>query len=88
MKKLYSLSAVNEAIDTLSAAGYTVYSVPGSLLDSFILEAPDADHWNYIFMEEYLNRWSSAYSVRRCSKISKATWKWYEKSLAWWDRAD
>ena len=88
MKKYFGGKEVWDAVAQLENDGYEILSVPGSLLDSYICVAPDENHWNYIFREEYLNESSSAYSFRRCGKISKATWKWYEKSLAWWDRAD
>lgn len=74
-KNLYSMKAVDKLVDELVNKYHYdfVRLADGSLLDgSFILVAPDENHYHFVVREVYLNEWSSAYTVRRASKISKA----------------
>lgn len=80
MRGLYSLKAVEQAVNELEKAGYEIIVIDGCLIDSYVCIAPDENHWNYIFYEHYLNEWSSAYKVRRCSKISKRVERWMEQN--------
>ena len=78
MKNLYGLEEVERFIaEKLDPLGYEVYAVSGGLLDNLFCYAPDDKHYNFIFKEEYLNSWSSAYSMRRCMKMPK----WAEKMI-------
>lgn len=72
MKNLYTFDAVNEYIRAkLLPLGYEVWTIPGSLIDSYVCIAPDEEHYNFVFREEYLNEWSSALSCRRCQRLPK-----------------
>ena len=70
-KKLYTMEAVDLAVEELQRKGYEIVNLGGCLLDSYFCIAPDEQHYHFYFAEEYLNEWSSAYSVRRYSKIPK-----------------
>jgi len=80
MMHIYSQDAVDRAAQKLFKLGYTFHALPGSLIDPFVAEAPDDHHWNYVFKEVALNEWSSAYTVRKCRKISAAIWKQVSKA--------
>lgn len=80
MRGLYGLEEAEQAVNELEKGGWEIIVVEGVLLDSYVCIAPDDRHWNYIFYEHYLNEWSSAYKVRRCSKISKRVERWMEKN--------
>ena len=71
--KLYSSTAVEKAVETLLTMGYEMMEITeGCLLEwgKLVMVAPDDKHYNYIFTEQYLNEWSSAYRVARRSKLS------------------
>ena len=71
MAKLYSMAAVDDALEFLTENGYEIVTIPGSLLDSYICIAPDDSHYNVILRENYVNAWSSAYTVRNYKKLPK-----------------
>lgn len=72
MKKLYTYQAVDKFIaEKLAPAGYEIEEIPGALVDSYICIAPDAEHYNFIFREEYINEWSSGLSCRRYQKLPR-----------------
>jgi len=71
MAGLYTMTAVDNALDKLMRNGYDIFLIPGTLIDSYVC-VPDTDmKWIYEFRETPLNAWSSAYTVRRHSKMSK-----------------
>ena len=70
-KTLYTVKAVDEAIDQLIDMGYEIVIIPGSLIDSYICISPTPSMYNYEFRENAINEWSSAYTVRRSSKLSE-----------------
>lgn len=71
MTGLYTMAAVDTALQKLISNGYDIILIPGTLLDSYVC-IPDTDmKWIYEFRETYLNEWNSAYTVRRHSRISK-----------------
>lgn len=71
MKNYYTAQSVYEAVGKLEEMGYEIVTIEGCLLDSYIAIAPDEQHYHYIFRETYLNEWSSAYTVRRYSRLPK-----------------
>lgn len=80
--KMYSYKAVEKFIDEkLIPAGYEIYQIEGTLVDSYICIAPDENHYNFIFKEAYINEWSSALTMRRCKKLTK----WALDVLAEWE---
>lgn len=79
MKHIYSYKAVEKFIeDKLIPEGYEIELIPGALVDSYICIAPDANHYNFIFRETYLNEWSSGLTMRRCRALTK----WALEALA------
>ena len=53
--------------------GYEIMTLhEGALIDDFVAVAPDEKHYNFVFRAVVLNEWSSAYTMRKCAKISKA----------------
>lgn len=81
-KNLYSMGAIDKLLNELVGnRGYDFIQLrDGVLLDGdFILVSPDDEHYSYVVREVYLNEWSSAYTVRRTAKISKALWDEAEK---------
>lgn len=71
-KKLYSLEAVEKAAEKLTAHGYDVEIIEGSLLDSMVFLPPDNEHYYFVAEETYVNCWSSAYSWHRYAELPKA----------------
>ena len=72
MKNVYSYRSVEQCVyEDLEPMGYEIHVFPGVLVDSFICIAPDEQHYNFIFWEEYLNEWSAALTCRRCQKLPK-----------------
>lgn len=67
MANLYSYEAVERLADTYAERGGTVYTIPGSLLDNYIMIAPDCKV--SICTERYYNMASSAYTVRMYNKM-------------------
>ena len=82
-KNLYTYKAVDDLRDRLrNEHGYTSIQLREGVLGSgdFLCIAPDDKHYHILVREVYLNEWSSAHSVRRLSKISKALQKEIEKA--------
>lgn len=82
-KKLYSYKAVDELRDRLrDELGYTSIQLREGVLGSgdFLCIAPDDKHYHFLIREVYLNEWSSAHTIRRLSKISKALQNEIEKA--------
>lgn len=74
-KNLYSYKAVDELRERLrNEHGYTSIQLREGVLGSgdFLCFAPDEQHYHFLVREVYLNEWSSAHTIRRVSKISKA----------------
>ena len=80
-QKLYTLTAVEISIETLTKHGYDINVIPGSLLDNYICIPPDNDKYIFEVREVYLNVCSSAYSMRRHSKLSKRLIKEIDQSI-------
>ena len=70
-KTLYTVKAVDEAIDQLIDMGYEIVIIPGTLIDSFICISPKPSMYHYEFREYVTTSWASAYTVRRSSKLSE-----------------
>lgn len=70
---LYTMRSVGELYSDLVERGWEPVTLSESVigLGDFVLVAPDADHYNFVIREVVLNDWSSAYTVRRCAKLSK-----------------
>lgn len=69
MKK-YSYNAVETFIrEKLDPAGYDIHQIPGSLVDEYVCIAPSEKYYNFIFVERYLNEWSSGLSMHRYKKL-------------------
>ena len=78
MSNLYSYTAIDSLISTLeNDYGYECCQIFEGTLGSgnWICVPPDDNHYYYIVSEVYLNEWSSAHKVRKCSKLSKANEK-------------
>ena len=70
---VYIYKAVEDYIvNTLEPLGYEIIQIEGSLVDNFICYAPDDKHYNFIFLEKYLNEWSSGIVYHKCKKIGKS----------------
>lgn len=70
----YGASAIEELFAQLTAIGYQIVTLQEGTLGygRTIALAPDDRHYNYLVREVPFNCWSSAHTVRRMSKISKA----------------
>lgn len=74
-RKLYSYKAIAEFYnEKLAPLGYEWFQLREGVLGigDVVLIAPDEKHYNFVVREVYLNEWSSAQTIRRCAKISKA----------------
>lgn len=71
---LYSWRDINDFINARIERGYEAVQLnEGTLgIGDWVLIAPDETKWNYIIREVYLNEWSSAQTLRKCRKLSKA----------------
>lgn len=72
-KKLYSPEAVYEYIERAANEGAMIDALPGSLIDTYILE--HAGGVFEIWEETYLNCWSSAYTRHIYKKGLPARWQ-------------
>lgn len=70
----YTASAIQDLFSQLTAIGYQIVTLQEGTLGygRTIALAPDDRHYHYLVREVPLNCWSSAHTVRRMSKISKA----------------
>lgn len=70
----YTASAIQELFSQLTTIGYQIVTLQEGTLGygRTIALAPDDRHYNYLVREVPFNCWSSAHTVRRMSKISKA----------------
>ncbi len=70
--KLYTCSAVDDALDTLIDIGYDCVQVSEGVLGCghWICIAPDDRHYHFEFQEVYMNEWSSGHTVRKCRTLS------------------
>ena len=75
--QLYSYKAIDELIAKLDELGYECCQIFDSVVASgnWICVPPDDNHYYYIITEKVLNEWSSAHTIRRCKKLSKANEK-------------
>lgn len=64
-KGRYGLKDVTRVIQDLKKEGFSTETIPGCLLDNFILYPPSDEYYGYAFLETYLNEWSSCYTVTR-----------------------
>lgn len=74
-RNLFGCAEIEKAFDDfLAPLGYEwIQLEEGSLgLGKVVFLSPDDKHWNYVVREQYLNEWSSAHTIRKCAKISKA----------------
>ena len=69
-KKLYSMTAVDMALEKLMELGYDIIVMEGSLLDDYICVASDETLYNFYFYETFLNSQSSAYKMQRFTKLT------------------
>ena len=79
---VYALNVVDGLIAHLAERGAEIYTIPGSLVDNYIILPTDKTK-GAIIKEVYLNEWSSGSSIRFFTKISKKTQKsiWDLKSF-------
>ena len=77
-----SCSAIQNLIDEATARGWEYVPIHEGVLGygKFVLVAPEHPNpekiYMYIVVEEYyVNEWTSAHKLRRCSKLSKALQK-------------
>ena len=79
-RKLYTCKAVETALPELCDT-HNIYTLPGSLLDSYIA-VPINDNYKYIaFLETALNCWSSAYIINQYRSYNTMP-KWLKEELA------
>lgn len=70
--KVYNWRSVeNYVFGRLTALGYEIHQIPGSLCDNFICIAPDDRYYHILFREKCLNDWVSGLTKRRCRKLPK-----------------
>lgn len=71
---MYTYKSVMDFVnEKLIPNGYEIMTLrDGVLIDDFIAVAPDEKHYNFVFRAVVLNEWNSAYTMRKCAKISKA----------------
>ena len=74
-KQLYSLEAILNLRDKYLDRDGMVYTIYGTLLDNYIFTAPNCK--TTIVKEQYLNAWSSAYTITMYNKMPKK----YEKVI-------
>ena len=68
--QLYSQDAVNNLIEKFEKReNFQLYIISGSLLDNYILTADNTK--TAIIKEEFLNEWSSAYTIILYNKTPK-----------------
>ena len=74
-QKLYSYRAVEDFYnERLAPLGYEWLQIrEGTLgIGDVLFVSPDEQHYHFVVREVYLNEWSSAQTIRRTAKISKA----------------
>jgi hypothetical protein len=77
--KLYTQTAVNDFVfGKLADMGYEIHTRPSVLVDEYICVAPNDEYMNVLFLDKYLNEWSSALRMRKCRKLPK----WAEDFIA------
>lgn len=79
---LYTVTSTDDFIRSLIARGWDGIQLnEGSLgVGDWVLVAPTDHQWNFIIREKFVNEWSSAQTIRKCRKLSKAILKEIEKS--------
>ena len=78
---LYTVRSTDDFIRSLIARGWEGIQLDeGSVgVGEWVLIAPTPQQYNFVIKERYLNEWSSAQTIRRCKKLSKAILKEIEK---------
>ena len=72
-KTIFDYKTVEQYIaDVLIPEGYEIEELPGTLVDSFVCYAPDDKHYHILFVETYLNAWSSGLAVHKCKRLGKS----------------
>lgn len=76
-KILYTHKAIDYFISNLSERGYECVQTKEGVLGSgdWICVSPYEGRCHFIIHEVALNEWSSAHTIRRCRKLSKANLK-------------
>ena len=79
---LYTVSSTEDFIRSLSARDWECIQLnEGSLgIGDWVCIAPTDHQWNFVIREKFLNEWSSAQTIRKCRKLSKAILKEIEMS--------
>ena len=79
---LYTVSSTDDFIRSMSARNWTCIQLNEGVLGvgDWVLIAPTEHQWNFVIREKYLNAWSSAQTIRKCRKLSKAIMKEIEKA--------
>lgn len=74
VRSLYTISSVEKLINDALEIGYEMVQLREGVLGvgDLVLISPDDKHYNFVVREVALNEWSSAQTIRRCRKISKA----------------
>lgn len=78
---LYTVSSTDDFIQRMYEKGYEAIQLNegGVGIGDWVLIAPDEKHYNFVIKEVFLNAWSSAQTIRRCRRISKALQKQIEE---------
>lgn len=79
---LYTISSTGKFIQSMIEKGWEYVQLREGVLGhgDCVLISPTERNWNYIIREVYLNSWSSAQTIRKCRKLSKAILNEIEKS--------
>lgn len=91
-QKLYGYDVIERFYnEQLAPLGYEWFQLrDGTLgLGDVVFISPDDKHYHFVVREVYLNEWSSAHTIRRTAKISKALereMKQSECALPWASR--
>ena len=74
VRSLYTISSVEKLINDALEIGYEMVQLREGVLGvgDLVLISPDDKHYNFVVREVALNECSSAQTIRRCRKISKA----------------
>lgn len=81
-ENLYDYHEVNELIERLVSFGYECRQTDEGCLGegNWICVPPDDKYYNYLINEVPVNEWSSAHTIRRCSRLSKANQRLFEEA--------
>lgn len=81
-QQLYTISSTETFIQSMVDKGWERVQLNEGVLGigDCVLISPSERNWNFVIREKYLNEWSSAQTIRKCRKLSKAILKEIEQS--------